>query len=76
MEKTIKINLKDETFDVEIHGLSISHISNLSTLPEEVAENLKRTLVTIGANPEKAEQGISLLLQGTADIQYILKGVF
>lgn len=76
MEKTIKINLKDGTFDVEIHGLSLNCMSNLSTLPEEVAENLKRTFATIGIEPGKADQAVSLLLEGNVGIQYIWTEVF
>lgn len=76
MEKTIKINLEDRTFDVEIRGLSLSRISNLSTLPEEVAENLKRAFATIGIEPGKADQAVSLLLEGNVDIRYIWTEVF
>ena len=76
MEKTIKINLKDGTFDVEIHGLSLSRISNLSTLPEEVAENLRRTLITIGANPERTAEVVSLALQRNVGTDYILREAF
>ena len=75
MEKTIKINLKDGTFDVEIHGLSLSRINNLSTLPEDVAENLKRTLRTLGGKPDKIEAGVSRLLQGKGDIYGILRAI-
>lgn len=75
MEKTIKINLEDGTFDVEIHGLSLSRISNLSTLPEDVAENLKRTLRTLGGNPDMIEAGVSRLLQGKSDIYSILRAI-
>lgn len=69
MDKSIKINLRDETFDVEIHGLSLNCLSKLSTLPEEVAENLKRALLTIGKKPEKVETCVSLLLQGRSGIR-------
>lgn len=75
MEKTIKINLENGTFDVEIHGLSLNRISNLSTLPEEVAENLKRALLTMGGNPEKVDVCVSRLLQGRSDIYSILRAV-
>ncbi len=76
MEKIIKINLDDETVDIEIHGLSINSMTNLSTIHEDVAENLKSTLILAGANPVKADSGVNLLLQGKLDIQGILKGCF
>lgn len=76
MEKTIKINLEDETVDIEIHSLSINSITNLSTIHEDVAENLKSTLILAGANPVRADSGVNLLLQGKLDIQGILKGCF
>lgn len=76
MEKIIKINLDDETVDIEIHGLSINSITNLSTIHEDVAENLKSTLILAGANPVRADSGVNLLLQGKLDIQGILKECF
>lgn len=74
MEKSIKINLKDASFDVEIHNISLNHIKDLSTLPEDIAENLKSLLLLLGVDRELAEEGVNLLLQGKNDIQYILKG--
>ena len=76
MEKTIKINLENGTFDVEIHGLSLNRMSNLSTLPEEVAENLRRTLITAGANPERTAEVVSLVLQRNVGTDYILREAF
>lgn len=76
MEKTIKINLEEGTFDVEIHGLSLSRISNLSTLPEEIAESLRCTLITAGANPERTAEVVSLVLQRNVGTDYILREAF
>lgn len=76
MEKIIKINLDDETVDIEIHSLSINSITNLSTIHEDVAENLKSTLILAGANPVRADSGVNLLLQGKLEIQGVLKGCF
>ncbi len=73
MEKTIKINLKENTFDVEIRGMSLNHITTLSTISEDVAENLKSMLILLGAEPSRAAEGVSLLLQGKYDIQDILR---
>ena len=74
MEKTIKINLKDGTFDVEIRNMSLNHIKDLSAISGDVAENLKSVLCLSGATPDKADAGVSFLLQGKHDIRYILKG--
>lgn len=76
MEKTIKINLKDGFVDLEIRGLGIGRISNLSTLPEDVTDSLRRTLITAGANPEQAAKVVSLLLQRNFDTDYILREAF
>lgn len=64
------------SFDVEIHGISLNSIKNLSTISDDVAENLKMALCLSGADPKRAEDGVNLLLQGKHDIQYILKGCF
>lgn len=64
------------SFDVEIHGISLNRINNLSTISKDVAENLKWALRQSGADPVKAEEGVSLLLQGKHDIQYILRECF
>lgn len=76
MEKTIKINLKEMSFDVEMHGVSLNCIKDLSTISNDVAENLKGALCLLGADPKRAEKGVNLLLQGMPDILYILKGCF
>lgn len=76
MDKAIKINLKEMTVDVEIHGLSLNCIKNLSTISDDVAENLKWALRLLGADPKKTEDGVNLLLQGKHDIQGILRGCF
>lgn len=76
MEKTIKINLQDMSFDVELHGISLNNIKDLSTISDDVAENLKRALQLLGADPKRTEDGVSLLRQGKRDIQYILQGCF
>lgn len=76
MEASIKVNLQEATFDVEIRGLSLGCTSNLSTLAQAVAENIKSTFILSGANPKKAEEAVNLLLQGRRDIQGILVGVF
>lgn len=74
MDKTIKINLDDETFDVEIHGMSLNYIKNLTTISKDVAANLMSHMLLLGADPNRAEDGVNLLLQGKCDIQYILRG--
>ena len=74
METKININLKDQSFDLEIRGASLNHVSNLSTIGQAVADNLKASLVLLGVEPKKADEGVNLLLQGKCDIQYILKG--
>ncbi len=76
MEKAIKINLKEMSFDVEIHGMSLNSIKDLSTISKDVAANLKFALTLQGADPQKAEEGANLLLQGKYDIQDILRGCF
>lgn len=76
MEKKIRINLQDMSFDVELHGISLNNIKNLSTISDDVAENLKRALQLLGADPKRTEDAVSLLRQGKRDIQYILKGCF
>lgn len=76
MEKTIKINLKDETCDIEIRGLCLNRIENLATLAEAVKESLASTLVLMGVDSDMAKKGVSLLLQGTTDIEGILKAGF
>lgn len=74
MNKTIKINLDDETFDVEIHGMSLNHIRNLTAISKDVAANLLSHILLLGAVPNRAEDGVNLLLQGKYDIQDILRG--
>ncbi|MDE6229440.1 MAG: hypothetical protein K2M40_06610 [Muribaculaceae bacterium] len=76
METKININLKDESFDLEIHGASLNHISNLSTIGEAVADNLKASLMLLGVEPEKANEGVNLLLQGNYDIHEMLRAIF
>lgn len=76
MDKTIKINLKELSFDVEIHGISLNNIKDLSTISNDVAENLKWALRLLGADPKRSEDAVNLLLQGKHDIQYILRGGF
>lgn len=73
METKIKINLKDQSFDLEMCGVSLNHINNLSAIGKAVADNLKANLALQGVNPEKADEGVSLLLQGKCDIQDILR---
>lgn len=74
MDKTIKINLDDETFDVEIHGMNLNHIKNLKAISKDVAANLISHILLLGADPNRTEDGVNLLLQGKRDIQYILRG--
>lgn len=76
MDKTIKINLDDETFDVEIHGMSLNHIKNLAAISKDVAANLTSHILLLGADPNRIENGVNLLLQGKCDIQDILSGCF
>lgn len=76
MEKTIRINLKERTFDVELHGISLNHITHLTAIHRNVAEDLKSTLNLMGADQEKVESGVSLLIQGKLGIEDILKGCF
>lgn len=76
MDKTIKINLKEMSFDVEIHGISLNNIKDLSTISNDVVENLKWALRLLGADPKRTEDAVNLLLQGKHDIQYILRGCF
>lgn len=76
MEKSIKINLKDESFDIEIHGMGLDCIKNLSAISEDIAANLKSVLLLSGADPTAADNAINLLLQGNCDIQCILKECF
>lgn len=73
MKKIITVNLSDNTFDVELHGISLNRIRDLSTISDDVAENLKSTLMLLGADYQKVDKCISLLLQGKCDIQYILE---
>lgn len=73
METKISVNLKDQTFDLEIRGASLNHINNLSTIGQAVADNLKANLLILVADPDKAEEGVNLLLQGKYDIQDILR---
>lgn len=74
METKISVNLKDQTFDLEIRRTSLNHINNLSAIAQAVADNLKANLLILGAEPGKAEEGVNLLLQGKYDIQDILRG--
>lgn len=76
METSIKINLKEATCDIEIHGLNIRHINNLTTIRETVADNLKHSLITLGMPPTRAEEGVNLLLQGNLSVECILKEVW
>lgn len=72
MEKTIKINLKDGTFDVELHGVGLNHITSLSaTVQDDVVENLKSALLFFCADKEKVESGVNLLIQGKLGIDDI-----
>lgn len=64
------------TVDVEIHGLSLNCIKDLSTISDDVAENLKCALRLLGADPKRTEDGVNLLLQEKYDIQDILRGFF
>ncbi len=73
METKISVNLKDQTFDLEIRGASLSHMNNLSAIGEAVADNLKANLLLLGADPCKAEEGVNLLLQGKYGIRDILR---
>ena len=75
METSITVNLKDQTCDVVVRGLYLGHISNLSTIPQAVAENLISALISVGMDSEKARDGVSRLLQETLDIQDILRVV-
>lgn len=75
MEQEIKINLKEETCDIEIHGLNLRHINNLTVMREAVADNLKHALIASGMPPARAAEGISLLLQGNLSVGCILKEV-
>lgn len=75
METNIKINLNYSTCDIEVRGLSLNRINNLSTLPQAVAENLISVLTLLGMETEKAKDGVNLLLQGKLDIQRILEEV-
>ena len=76
METSITINLKDGTCDIEVRGLSLGCINNLSAITQAVADNIKSTLIISGADSKKAGEAANLLLQGKHDIQGILKGVF
>lgn len=72
MEKTIKINLKEGTFDVELRGIGLNHIPSLSaTVQDDVVENLKSALLLVCADKEKVESGVSLLIQGKLGIDDI-----
>lgn len=73
METKISVNLKDQTFDLEIRGTSLNHINNLSAIGQAVADNLKANLLILGADPGKVDEGVNLLLQGKYDIQDILR---
>ncbi len=73
METKISINLKDKSFDLEVRGASLNHINNLSAIGQAVADNLKANLLILGADPDKADEGANLLLQGKYDIQDILR---
>lgn len=64
------------SFDVEIHGISLNNIKDLSTISNDVAENLKWALRLSGVDLKRAEAGVSLLLQGKLDIQCILQECF
>lgn len=75
METKINININDKTVDFEVRGLSLNHVSNLSTIGSAVADNLKASLILLGADPDKASSAVSHLLQGNYDIEYILKSV-
>ncbi len=76
METTININLEEGTCDMEIKGLSLGRINNLSAIAQAVADNFKSALIISGADLMKAEDAANLLLQGKRDIQGILRGVF
>lgn len=79
METKISVNLKDMTCSLEVSNLFLGRISNLSALPEMVAEQLKRNLYLISCNPEskeKIESSVSLLLEGKIDTEDILKSIF
>ena len=38
MDKAIKIDLKEMSFDVEIHGISLNRINDLSTISKDVGK--------------------------------------
>lgn len=71
MEKTIKINLNEGTFDVVLHGVGLNHIGHLATIQDDVAENIKSALLLVCADKEKVESGVSLLIQGKLCIEDI-----
>lgn len=75
MNTTFKVNLKEETCDVEIHGLPLRHIEQLSTIKDNMAEYLTNTLIIGGMESAKAKEAVSLLLQGKLGIQNILKAI-
>ena len=76
METKITINLSEDSFDLEIRGASLNQIKDLSTIKQAVADNLKANLIFCGADPELAEKGVNLLLQGTRGIRDILSDIF
>ena len=73
MEKTIKINLKECTCDIEIRNFPLGKISQLSTISDDVADNFKKTLILLGVNEELATQATERLVQETTGIQRILE---
>ena len=76
MEQEIKIDTKESRCDISIKGLPLWRIHNLSTLHECVAEQMKRTLLMIGARPDWAEELRAKAVDGTLTRSEIsLKGI-
>jgi Holliday junction resolvasome RuvABC DNA-binding subunit len=72
MAEKIILELKDKDFILNANIISSVQEENIITLPRDVANDIKNTLVNMGYNPKDVEKVLSKLPEDMEDIGSIL----